>query len=292
MAMHTRNVEPLALGWHSFAWVGGAFDTAYRPYTQTVEGTIHTPDHLLLVTLRGGAEHLEVVTDCGHRYAGPDRPGSVSFVPAHCERRLRMEGVSSEWASIALSAKFLSGLGEDESHAAHNIAPFTNVEERFLAALVGEFERLYKLDGRLDPAYCETMSHALGCYLLRRHGRGAGRIEHRHGQLPPWRVRRIADYVEAHIEREILVADLAREIGVSEGHLHRAFRATVGVTPLQFINERRIRRAMAILASERVGVTELALRVGFFSPSHFTRTFRRITGVNPSRFKADGAGCP
>lgn len=287
--MHTRKFEPLAIGWRSFAWAGGTFDTAHRPYTQAVEGTIRTPDHLVLVTLRGGAKHLEVVTDCGHRYAGPDRAGAVSFVPAHCERRLRMEGVSSEWASIALGPRFFRGLGQDEGYSAHDIAPFTNVEDAFLAALVGEFERLHKLEGRLDPAYCEAMSRALACYLIRRYGRRTGRIEPRRWQLPPWRISRIADYVEAHIDREILVADLARLVGVSAGHLHRAFRATTGVTPLQFINERRIRQAMAILASDRVGVAELALRVGFLSPSHFTRTFRRITGLSPSQFKAEVA---
>jgi AraC family transcriptional regulator len=79
-------------------------------------------------------------------------------------------------------------------------------------------------------------------------------------------------------------------VGVSAGHLHRAFRATAGVTPLDYINEKRIRRAAAMLVQEQVPITELALRVGFSSPGHFARTFRRVTGVSPSAYRRANHG--
>ncbi|HEY8369176.1 MAG TPA: AraC family transcriptional regulator [Thermodesulfobacteriota bacterium] len=278
--MYLRRVEPRAVDWRSFAWRTGIFDTGRRPYTDVVEGTIRTPDHLVLVTLRGGAARLEVDTDCDHTYAGPDYAGAVSFVPAHCERRLRLRGVRAEWASIALRPELVTAFGDGV-----DIAPFTNVDDPFIAGLVAEFARLHACDGRLDPTYCDAMSHALAAYLAGRYGRRTGSARRRRTwKLPPWRVRRIADYVEAHLGEEILVADLARLVGLSTGHLHRAFRETVGVTPLDYINERRVRRAIAILATERVTVADLALRVGFSSPSHFARTFRRVTGVTPSRY--------
>jgi AraC family transcriptional regulator len=61
----------------------------------------------------------------------------------------------------------------------------------------------------------------------------------------------------------------------------------MGMTPLAYINDKRIRRAMHIIAQERISVAELALRVGFSSPGHFTRTFRKVAGVNPSRYRSD-----
>jgi AraC family transcriptional regulator len=286
--LHLRRVEPRALHWKSCAWKAGIFDTARRPFTAAVEGTIRTPDHMVLVTLSGGAEHLEVTTDCGHTYAGPERAGAVSFVPAHCERKLSMTGVCSEWASVAIRPE-LMGCGDDDEPTSKSlsldVAPFSNVDDPFLASLVAELARLHAADGRLDEAYCEAMSHALAQYLARRYGRRRATGDASHAwTLPRWRVRRIAEYVEAHLGENILVADLASLVGVSAGHLHRAFRHTVGVTPLDYINERRIQRAVEILAMERPSVVELALRVGFLSPSHFTRTFRRVTGVNPSRY--------
>ncbi len=93
---YVRRVEPLASNWRSACWSAGSFDTGRRSATDVVEGLIRTPHHMLLVNIRGGAEHLTVATDCGHRYEGPDRPGAVSFVPGNCERRLRLLGVRSE----------------------------------------------------------------------------------------------------------------------------------------------------------------------------------------------------
>lgn len=276
---YTRSVEPHADGWRSFAFRGGTFDSAQRPYTKAVSGTICMPDHLVLCTLRGGAERLTVTTDCGHRYVGSDRPGAVSFVPAHCERRLSLSGVQSKWASLALRPELLG-----EEGPALDFGPFTNVDDPFVASLLGEMERLLTVDGQLDPAYCETLSLALASYLSRRYGRAAPVRPAR--KLSPWCIRRIDETIEAHIDRPILIDDLAALAGISAGYFHRAFRATTGMTPLEYIQERRIRRAIVLLASERASVAEIALRVGFLSPSHFTRTFRRVTGMIPSHARA------
>ena len=278
--MGRRILEPRSQGWRSFGWGQGAFDTAHRPRTGIVEGTIHTPDHLVLVTLRGGARHMEVTAEGGHRYAGPDRTGAVSFVPADCERRLVLRDVATEWASVALPVSAMDDLLDDDGRV-FDLAPFSNVEDGFVAGMVGEMARLYAADGSLQPLYCEAMSRALACYLARRYGsrRPAAPAGWR---LPPWRLRRIEDHVEAHLAQDIRVADLARLVGLSAGHLHRAFRETTGRTPLEFINRRRVERAAAILAAEEPTIAEVALRVGFLSPSHFSRTFRRVTGRNPS----------
>jgi AraC family transcriptional regulator len=90
----------------------------------------------------------------------------------------------------------------------------------------------------------------------------------------------------AHIGCEIAIADLARLVGVSAGYLHRAFRATLGVTPLSYIHEKRIEHAISILTSEDAPIADVALRVGYLSAGHFSRTFRRLTGVHPSKFRA------
>lgn len=284
---HVRRLEPMADGWQRFAWDGGAFDMAHRQHTEVVEGTICTPHHLVLVTIGGSARKLEVRTDDGHRYDGPDRCGAVSLVPAHCERQIRLLGVRAAWASIALRPELMdevAGATDDGVPACADFAPFTNAEDGFLAGLIGEVARLHGVSGKLDPLYCDAMTHALAHYLVRRYGRSVRR-DYQPVPLPPWRTRRIAEYIDAHIGDEIRIAALAQLVGLSAGHLHRAFRATTGVTPLAFVNEQRIQRALKILATENISITELAFRVGFVSPSHFTRTFRRITGSNPSQVR-------
>jgi AraC family transcriptional regulator len=290
---YERRIEPRALDWRSFAWSNGIFDTARRSYTEAVEGVICTPHHLIMVTLSGGARHQEVAASCGHRYVGADRAGAVSLVPAHCERRLKLRGVESEWASISLDPALLSDgdLGIAAKARSLESATFTNSDDPFLSGLTEEFVRLHRADGGLDATYCDAMSWSLAHYLLRRYGEPDLAQGPRSWKLPPWRLRRIAEYVEAHLNREIRIADLASLVGVSPGYLHRSFRATTGQTPLTFINERRVHRAMRILQTEHAPIAEIAPRVGFVSPSHFTRTFRAIAGLSPSQYRAvNGVG--
>jgi AraC family transcriptional regulator len=287
MQAYARRVEPLAIEWCSFTWNSGAFDAGRRHFTKEVEGWIALPHDLVLVTLSGGARRLEVTADCGHRYAGDDFPGAVSFVPANCGRRLKMHEVQAEWATISLRPDLLReglrGLGDD--HAV-DVPAFTNVRDPFVAGLVGEIARLFATHGRLDSAYCETMAAALAHYLARRYSNVSIGTQQTDLRLPPWRVRRIADYVEAHLGETIQVADLARTVELSVGHFHRALRATLGITPLEFINHRRIERARRLLATEGTSITELGMRVGFASPNHFARLFRRATGLSPSEYRS------
>jgi AraC family transcriptional regulator len=283
---YRRRIEPLATGWRSYAWQHGVFDTARRPLTELAEGAICTAHHLLLVTLTGGARELEVSAACGHRYSGQDRPGAVSFVPADCERQTVLRGVESEWASISLSPTLFEEEALGRKGAARFIATFTNRDDPVLAGMAAEFARIFRADGLLETLYCEAMCRAMAHHLASRYGEAQPQDDVRDWKLPPWRLRKIADHVEDHLDGEIRIADLATLIGLSAGHLHRAFRATLGKTPLEFITERRVQRAMQMLARETASIAEIALRVGFQSPSHFTRTFRRMVGVNPGDYRA------
>lgn len=278
----TRRVEPVAADWRCFGWASGSFDRGRRPRTANVEGIIEIPHHLLLVTLSGTARRLEVRAECGHRYAGPDFAGAVSYVPAGCGRQLRMQDVEAEWASISLRPDLLD---DPATGRPFEIPTFTNLQDPYIASAVGEMARLEAEGGRLDATYCDAMAIALGKYLVYRYGKPVPQAPRRHAALPHWRLRRITDFVEANLNAEIAIVDLAAVAGLSVGHFHRALRGTLGITPLEFVTQRRIERAQHLLATEGPPIAELSLRVGFASPSHFARLFRRLTGVNPSVYR-------
>jgi AraC family transcriptional regulator len=116
--------------------------------------------------------------------------------------------------------------------------------QRFLRAAVLELARLNDLDGGLDPFYCDVMSRSLASYLLRRYA-GKPVIETRACALPRWKLGRICDYIDANLHSELRISDLALMVGITPSYFHRAFRITTGQTPLAFINERRVQRAMS-----------------------------------------------
>jgi AraC family transcriptional regulator len=288
-ADQTRSTAPAGLfparlssqpdGLRRHGWEGGAFTTAYRPATRFVEGEIASPNHLIMVTLRGGAKRHEIRTDDGHRYDGPDRPGSVSFLPAACARRLRLHSVEWRWATVAVAPV-------DDCRFLTRLRPFSGVEDGFVQSMLSEFERLDALDGGLEPVWRETMVQALLAYLGRRYGGGiAPEATGAAGALPAWRLRQVDEAIEANLSGELRIADIAKLCGLSEGHFHRAFRAATGRTPLEHITARRIDRARQLLARSGLSIGVIALQVGFQSPSHFARLFQQATGKTPGDYR-------
>ena len=156
-------------------------------------------------------------------------------------------------------------------------------EDNLVWNVLAEFQRLDALEDGLDATYCDTMSLALILYLARRYG--GSKVKDASIKLPPWRLRRVTEFIDEHLGGPIRIADLAELAQLSEGHFHRAFRATTGRTPLEFIHERRSALAKQLLARSRLSVTQVALRAGFLSPAHFARVFRATTGRSPSQYR-------
>ncbi|WP_409450642.1 helix-turn-helix transcriptional regulator [Aquabacterium sp. J223] len=71
---------------------------------------------------------------------------------------------------------------------------------------------------------------------------------------------------------------------MSVWHFARCFKLATGKTPLQHVTERRMERALALMANSSMKVTEIALEVGFPNPSHFSRSFKKHFGANPAAY--------
>jgi AraC family transcriptional regulator len=279
-ASYLQNLSSRAGEHRTFSWSDGRFDVARRGYTEFVEGAIRSSSHLIMATLEGGAARHRYVTDCGYSYDGIDAAGCASLLPAHTERRLRLEAVSWRWASIAISPDRFRELTDGAT-----IRAFSTREDPFLVSLLGQLAWHQEQDGKLDITYVDAISLALVQHLRLRYGNENAPIVSLPGKLPSWGIRRIREYVEAQLPGEIRVAVLADILGLSEGHFHRAFRATIGRTPLQFINELRVQKAIQIMGERPTSVTELALSVGFSSPTHFARVFHKVVGCFPSEYR-------
>jgi AraC-like DNA-binding protein len=71
---------------------------------------------------------------------------------------------------------------------------------------------------------------------------------------------------------------------LSERHLTRCFHQEIGITPITYLNRYRVRQAKVLLDAGGLGITEIALDVGFSTPSYFSRVFREQVGISPSAY--------
>jgi AraC family transcriptional regulator len=110
---------------------------------------------------------------------------------------------------------------------------------------------------------------------------------HARERLPAHTVRRLRDYVESCLADDLAVTMLANVAALSPAHFARAFAATIGMTPFDYVMTRRLARARELLERTDRPAVAIALAVGFKTPSHFTSRFRREFGVTPREIRPD-----
>ncbi len=94
-----------------------------------------------------------------------------------------------------------------------------------------------------------------------------------------------AELLDAACADGISLAALAEACGLSRHWLLKAFKARYGMPPHAYLTDRRVRQATRLLREGRPPAM-VALDCGFADQSHLTRTFKRLTGLTPSRFQA------
>jgi AraC family transcriptional regulator len=99
--------------------------------------------------------------------------------------------------------------------------------------------------------------------------------------LPNWRAKRALAYVEVHLGSKIEIDEMAGCVGLSKSHFSRAFKQSLGCSPMAYVSTRRVERAKLMMSSTQERLSDIALACGFSDQSHLNRCFRRIVGISP-----------
>src|SRR6187401_517436 len=96
------------------------------------------------------------------------------------------------------------------------------------------------------------------------------------------RISWIVSHMQRHFADPMPVGDLAALVNLSSSRFRALFVAQTGVSPAQFLQRLRLRRARLLLEHSFLTVKEVMAAVGYSDPSHFARDFRRTHGVSPT----------
>ena len=100
----------------------------------------------------------------------------------------------------------------------------------------------------------------------------------------PSRLTPVLDYLADHYREEIDCARLCELCYLSPAQMYRLFREETGTTPIEYRNRLRIQRACQLLRGRECTIGEIAALLGFESVYYFSRVFKKLTGVAPSRW--------
>jgi AraC-like DNA-binding protein len=136
--------------------------------------------------------------------------------------------------------------------------------------------------GRIEAAHTQDMPVAQSLQQPRRRRAALDRRAQADVLI---HLRRARDLVDRAYSSALDLDALAQAAGMSKFHFLRLFRATYGMTPGQYISQRRLERSQELLRHTNLTVTEVCHAVGFTSLGTFCTRFRQLTGETPSQFQ-------
>ena len=190
-----------------------------------------------------------------HLYLGRDLVNRAALSIGFNASRVRMRDVSG--GQDALIDGILTGLA-DELRASHEAS----------------------------PPFVKGLLESLTIHLLRHYADMAAAIGRKPPQLPAWKLRKTLEHMDDHIAEPFDLNQLADLCGMSRFHVSRAFHNTMGHSPSRWFILRRMKRAKEMLRDTERQIIEIAMGVGYESPSHFAKIFRAETGLSPKQYRA------
>jgi AraC family transcriptional regulator len=155
------------------------------------------------------------------------------------------------------------------------------VFEHLIDALRAEFARSQPSRGLVIG----SLANATALYLAQRYGAFPPKLPSYKAGLSRERLSRVIDYIEAHLDRDLSLAELSSVACLSPYHFGKMFKRSTGQSPHHYVVDRRVRRAKSLLLARRQTLLEIALSTGFHDQSQFTTVFKHHMGITPGEFR-------
>ena len=105
------------------------------------------------------------------------------------------------------------------------------------------------------------------------------------GRLAPWQINRVVAHIESNLGGNIQARDLATLVNLSTSHFFRGFKASVGLTPFEYVSQRRVELALKLMRTTNEPLSQIAVQCGLCDQSHLCRLFRRLVGQTPDAWR-------
>ena len=95
----------------------------------------------------------------------------------------------------------------------------------------------------------------------------------------------LSEYVEANVEKIASLEDICEAFHYSKNYIIRIFNKEFGVSPIQYINEMKLKRAMYLLETTSKPIGEIATECGYADYAYFYKRFIQKTGISPQKWR-------
>jgi AraC family transcriptional regulator len=268
--------QPAALSTGS-QWLDSHFEIQTQPAHDTGEHS-HQMHILTMVT---SSTPIHQIID-GRSQQNLVGKNNLFLLPAGASHHCNWQR-DIEFVFIGIDPQLLVRVGQDviDPDRIELVPHFATIEDPLLQGILLTLKQEMMTGGLSSQLFVDQLKTTLGMHLLRSYGAHKVQLPASNDGLPKYKLNRTIDYIEAHLDQNLELEDLAQQAGVSQFYFSRLFKQSLGITPHQYVIRRRVERARHLIQQGELGLADIALECGFANQGHLNRHFKRLTGVTP-----------
>ncbi|NJK70456.1 MAG: helix-turn-helix transcriptional regulator [Microcoleus sp. CSU_2_2] len=211
--------------------------------------------------------------------------GDIAVIPAGISQRCNWNTLA-QFTILAIAPTLLEQVGQDlvNPDRIELIPHYMTEQDILIQGIFCAFRQELESGKIAGYLLIDSLKTALAIHLLRNYCTTQPRIYSYTDGLSKSNLQQVTEYINEHLHEDIKLIELAAIVQISLYHFLRLFKQSMGITPHQYILQRRIEKAKFLLQHSKLSIALVAVRVGFCDQSHLTQYFKRIVGVTPRQF--------
>jgi AraC-like DNA-binding protein len=168
-----------------------------------------------------------------------------------------------------------------------NVRPGADVDDATVRGLVHALLPALSRPLWTSRLFVDHIGLALTAHMAITYGEARRLVPVHSGGLAPWQISRAMEMIEANLDGELSLTELATACDLSPAYFARAFKASVGIPPYRWMLLRRMERAQHLMQTTTLPLSAIGMACGFGDQSHFSRSFSKIIGHSPAVWRRE-----
>lgn len=212
------------------------------------------------------------------------RVGDIAIIPAGIFHRCNW-ATSVEFMILAIEPALLQQVGQDFVNPDRiELTPrFMNDADPLIQGIFSSLREELESGKIGGDLLIDSLKTTLAIHLLRNYCTIQPKLPSYRDGLSQSTLQQVTEYIHEHLHQDLKLVELCALAQLSPYHFLRLFKQRTGITPHQYILQRRIEKAKHLLKHSKLSIADIAALTGFCDQSHLTRCFKRIVGITPKQ---------
>ncbi|MEH1829264.1 MAG: AraC family transcriptional regulator [Nostoc sp.] len=215
------------------------------------------------------------------------RDGDIAIIPAGISHRCNWN-TSVEFMVLAIEPALLQLVGQDFVGDSIELTPrFMSQQDVLIQGIFSSLRDELESGKIGGDLLIDSLKTTLAIHLLRNYCSTQPKLSSYSDGLSQRTLQKITDYIHDYLYQDLKLIELSTIAQLSPYYFLRLFKQRMGITPHQYILQRRIEKAKHLLQHSNLSIADIATQTGFSDQSHLTKCFKRQVGVTPKQLRQE-----